>query len=150
MIISCIYKPPNANVGDFVVSLEKLLDTLEKQKQLCYLAGDLNIDILKSDVHAPTADFVSLVDAQLHSSMRLISGTIWSTLLPWLPILTNIEPPALRRRADTDKLITRAECHRDWPLYNDVFHPPPLRLESCKTLWRDLQPIDVTSWWRVD
>ena len=52
MIIGCIYKPPNANVGDFVVSLEKLLDTLEKQKQLCYLAGDLNIDILKSDVHA--------------------------------------------------------------------------------------------------
>ena len=31
MIIGCIYKPPNY-VGDFVVALEKLLDTLEKQK----------------------------------------------------------------------------------------------------------------------
>ena len=64
--------------------------------------------------------------------------------------LTNIEPPALRRRAATDKLITQAECHRDWPLYDDVFHPTPLRLESRKPLWRDLQSIDVTSRWRED
>jgi len=40
--------------------------------------------------------------------------------------------------------------HRDWPLYDDVFHPPPLRMESRKQLWRDLQTIDVTSRWRED
>jgi len=77
--------------------------------------------------------------------MRLISGTVWSTLLPWLPVLTNIEPPALRRRAATDKLIMQAECHHDWPLYDNVFYPPPLRLESRKPLWRDLQTIDTTN-----
>ena len=82
--------------------------------------------------------------------MCLISGTVRSTPLPWLPVLTNIEPPALRRRAATDKLITQAECHRDWPLYDDVFHPPPLRLESRKPLWKYLQTIDVTSRWRED
>ena len=75
---------------------------------------------------------------QLHSSMCLISGTVRSTPLPWLPVLTNIEPPALRCRAATYKLIMQAECHRDWPLYDDVFHPLPLRLESHKPLWRDL------------
>jgi len=90
---------------------------------------------------------VSLVDARLHPSMRLISGTVRSTPLSWLPVLTNIEPPALRCRAATDKLITQAECYHDWPLYDDVFHPPPLRLESRKPLWRDLQTIDVTSRW---
>ena len=74
------------------------------------------------------------VDAKLHSSMRLISGTVRSTPLPWLPVLINIEPPALQRRAGTDKLITQAECHRDWPLYDDVFHPPPLCLELRKPL----------------
>jgi len=47
------------------------------------------------------------------------------------------------------KLIMQAECHRDWPLC-DIFHPPPLRLESRKPLWRDLQTIDVTSRWRED
>jgi len=35
-------------------------------------------------------------------------------------------------------------------LYDDVFHPPPLRLESRKPLWRDLQTIDITSRWMED
>ena len=93
---------------------------------------------------------VSFVDAQLHFSMHFISSSVRSTPLPWLTVLTNIEPPALRRRDATDKLITQAECHRDWPLYDDVFYPPPFRLESRKPLWRDMQSIDVTSRWRED
>ena len=111
---------------------------------LCYSVAEYCCPVWQRSTH------VSLVDAQLHSSMRLISGTVQSTALPWLPVLTNIEPPVLWRRAATDKLIMQAECHHDWPLYDDVFHPPPLRLESRKPLWRDLQSIDVTSWWRED
>ena len=102
---------------------------------LCYSVAEYCCPVWQRSTHD------SLVDAQLHSSMRLISGIVRSTPLQWLPVLTNIEPPALRRRATTDKLITQAECHRDWPLYDDVFHPPPLRLESRKPLWRDLQTI---------
>ena len=41
------------------------------------------------------------VDVQLNSTMRLISGTLRSTPLRWLPVLSNIEPPALRRKAAT-------------------------------------------------
>jgi len=112
---------------------------------LCYSVPEFCCPVWQRSTH------VSLVDAQLHSSMRLISGTIRSTPLPWLPvILTNIEPPALRRSAATNKLITQAECHHDWPLYDHVFHPPPLRLESRKPLWRDLHTINVTSRWRED
>ena len=109
---------------------------------LCYSVAEYCCPVWHRSTHV-------LVDAQLHSSMRLISGTVMSTPLPRLPVLTNIEPPALRRRAATDKLITQAECHRDWPLYDDVFHPPPFPLES-RTLWRYLQTIDVTSRWRED
>ena len=36
------------------------------------------------------------------------------------------------------------------PLHDDAFHPPPLRQESRKPLWRDMQTIDVTSRWRED
>ena len=35
------------------------------------------------------------VDVQLNSTMRLISGTLRSTPLPWLPVFSNIEPPDL-------------------------------------------------------
>ena len=111
---------------------------------LCYSVAEYCCPVWQRSTH------VNLVDAQLHSSMSLISGTVRSTTLPWLPVLTNIEPPALRCRAATDKLIMQAECHRDWPLYDDVFLPPPLCLESHKPLWRDLQSIDVTSRWGED
>ena len=39
--------------------------------------------------------------------MRIISGTLRSTPLPWLPVLSNIEPPVLRRKAGTDKLVKK-------------------------------------------
>ena len=74
---------------------------------LCYSVAEYCCPVWQRSTH------VSLVDAQLHSSMRLISGTIRSTPLPWLPVLTSIEPPALQRRDATDKLIMQAECHRD-------------------------------------
>jgi len=82
---------------------------------LCYSVAEYCCPVWQRSTH------VSLVDAQLHSSMRLIFGTVRSTPLPWLPILTNIEPPALRCRAATDKLITQAECHCDWPLYDNLY-----------------------------
>jgi len=104
---------------------------------LCYSVAEYCCPVWQRSTH------VSLVDAQLHSSMHLISGTVRSTPLPWLPVLTNIEPSALRRKAATDKLITQAERHRDWPLYNDIFHPPPLHLESRKPLWRELDREDA-------
>jgi len=50
---------------------------------------------------APTS-IKNQVDVQLNSTMHLISGNLCSTTLPWLPVLSNIEPPALRRKAATD------------------------------------------------
>ena len=38
------------------------------------------------------------INVQLNRAMRIISGTIKSTPLPWLPVLTNIPPPDLRRK----------------------------------------------------
>jgi hypothetical protein len=37
-----------------------------------------------------------LIDVQLNNNNRLISGTIKSTQLQWLPVLANIAPPKLR------------------------------------------------------
>ena len=48
---------------------------------------------------------------QLNSTMRLISGTLRSTPLTWLPVLSNIEPPALRRKAATVKLVEKIVKH---------------------------------------
>jgi len=60
--------------------------------------------------------------------MRLISGTLCSTPLPWLPVLANIEPPALRRKAATDTLMEKVIAHGQFILISPtlcmpVFHP---------------------------
>ena len=56
---------------------------------LCYSAAEHCAPIWSRSAHT------SQVDVQLNSTMRFISGTLRSTPLPWLPVLSNIEPPAL-------------------------------------------------------
>jgi len=82
---------------------------------------------------------------QLNSTIRLISGILCSTPLPWLPVLSNIKPPALQRMAVTDKLMEKIVKHDSWPIQPDTLSPPLLRLISRKPLWLDLQPVDIKS-----
>ena len=71
-----------------------------------------------------------------------------STPLPWLPVLSNIEPLALWRKAATNKLVEKIVKHDSWPILPDILSPPLLRLTSRKPLWLDLQPVDIKSRWR--
>jgi hypothetical protein len=82
--------------------------------------------------------------------MRLISGTLRPTPLPWLPVLANIEPPALRRKAAVDNLLSKAMTHEDWGLYGDITNLPAHRLSSRHPLWEDMQPQDITTWWNEE
>jgi len=86
----------------------------------------------------------SQVDVQLNSTMRLISGTIRSTPVPWLPVLSNIEPPAIRRKAATDKQ-QKIVKHDSWPIQPDILNPPFLWLTSMKPLWLNLKLVDIKS-----
>ena len=118
-------------------------DTLRSSAlALCYSAAEYCAPVWSRSAHT------SMVDVQLNSTMRLISGTLRPTPLPWLPVLANIEPPALRRKAATDKLVEKVIAHDTWPIYSDIFFPPPQRLTSRKPLWQDLQPVDIKSRWR--
>jgi len=82
--------------------------------------------------------------------MRLISGTLRSTPIPRLPVLSNIEPPALRRKAATDKLVEKIVKHDSWAIQPDILNPPLLRLTSRtrQPLCLELQPVDIKSRWR--
>jgi len=103
---------------------------------LCYSAAEYCAPVWSRSAHT------SPVDVQLNSSIRLISGTLHCTPLPWLPVLSNIEPPALRRKATTDKPVEKIVKHDSWPIQPDILNPPVLRLTSRKPLWLDLQPVD--------
>jgi len=80
--------------------------------------------------------------------MRLISGTLCSIPLPWLPVLANIEPPALHRKAAIDKLVEKITAHDNWPIHSDITNPPHACLPSRKPLWQDLIRVDIRSQWK--
>lgn len=111
---------------------------------LCYSVGEYCAPVWARSAHT------NLVDVQLNSTMRLITGTLQPTPLPWLPVLSNIEPPALRRKAAVDKLLAKAAEHEDWGLQGDVTSPPEYRLSSRHPLWRDMEPVEITTRWRED
>ena len=92
----------------------------------------------------------SSVDTQLHATMRLVSGTLRPTPLPWLPVLSNIAPPVLRRKTAVDRLIDKASTHTDWGLHDDLVNHPTQRLQSRHPLWTDMVPCDQITSWRDD
>ena len=57
-----------------------------------------------------------------NSTIRLISGTLHSAPLSWLPVLSNVEPPALWRKAATDKLVEKIVTRQ---LANSAWYPQP-------------------------
>lgn len=54
------------------------------------------------------------VDVHLNDTMRIISGTLKSTPVPWLHALTNLAPPDLRRQQ---------AAAREWDKLHDPEHP---------------------------
>ena len=61
IIIGCIYKPPEASVSDFNTSISNTLSTISFENKLSYIMGDFNINLLNSDSHQPTNDFINLI-----------------------------------------------------------------------------------------
>lgn len=109
---------------------------------LCYSVAEYCAPVWSRSAH------VGKIDSQLNSTMRLITGTLRPTPTPWLPVLSNIAPPSLRRKEATDKLIGKISDHNHWPVYRDVYDHPQQRLMSRAPLWNDLEPRDLISQWR--
>jgi len=61
-------------------------------------------------------------------------------------VLSNIEPPALQRKAATDKLVEKIIKHDSWPIQPDILSSPLLRLTSRKQLWLDIKSRWSHNW----
>jgi hypothetical protein len=75
------------------------------------------------------------VDVQLNNTMRIITGTVRSTQLDWLPVLSNIAPPDLRRQVQTESMILKLSNYPDLHVQIDIANHPPMRLSSRKPIW---------------
>lgn len=71
---------------------------------------------------------ISKTDVELKKTMRIISGTVHSTPLIWLPTLSNIAPPVVRCRKALRAILDNDPI----PLHHDVQNDPIQMLKSWK------------------
>ena len=61
IVIGVIYGPPGMEINLFNKVLKKISTIIQNENKVCYLSGDDNINILNSETHTRTADFVDLL-----------------------------------------------------------------------------------------
>ena len=60
IIFGCVYRHPSMDINSFNEKyLNNTIAKLTEEKKICYLAGDFNIDLLKSDTDDHTKDFLT-------------------------------------------------------------------------------------------
>jgi hypothetical protein len=64
IIIGVVYRPPNGNFDSFKNLMNEILENVNRENKLCYLMGDLNIDLFKSE----SCDFTNHFIEQLFMS----------------------------------------------------------------------------------
>ena len=63
VVVAVIYRMPDSSVDVFNERICDIMNVITKEKKICYLVGDLNIDLLKHEEHRPTSDFVDILYA---------------------------------------------------------------------------------------
>lgn len=61
VIIGCVYRPPDIDIGCFNDMLASTLDMINMERKQCFLLGDFNLDLLKSETQARTSDFLNIL-----------------------------------------------------------------------------------------
>ena len=61
VLLGVLYRPPGTNIDEFHRYLTPILEKVKSEKKKCYIMGDFNLDLLNSDVHAQTSQFLDLI-----------------------------------------------------------------------------------------
>ena len=112
---------------------------------LVYSTGEYCAPVWENSAHT------AKIDVQLNEAMRVITSTVRSTPVQWLPVLANIPPQDLRRKAAKINLLKKVTSLKNSSLYEILQDTPTTRLKSRKTPWADLESInsfDMASAWR--
>ena len=129
VIVACVYRKPGFLIENFTVGLEDLFCNVKNK--VIYITGDFNIDLLKSDTHSPTKQFIdtmyslglyplitrpsritshsaTLIDNIFTNELRHenISGLVLNDITDHLPVFTLYD---YRVRRQNDNL---GVCHR--------------------------------------
>ena len=97
IVIGTIYRPPGNDLGVFNTEVHNLLDSLNKENKLLYIMGDFNINLLNSDSHHPTGEFLEI----MYSNMLF-------------PLITRPTRVTANSATLIDNIFTNNYCSNDW------------------------------------
>jgi hypothetical protein len=61
VVIGCIYRPPNSDIGSFIDILASTLDLINNEDEMCFLLGTYIIHVCNSENHSLTSDFLKIL-----------------------------------------------------------------------------------------
>jgi exonuclease III len=66
VIIGTIYRPPNSDINVFIEHMNNILSTINKEKKLCYLMGDFNLNLLNVNLDKKSTEFFNTMQSYLY------------------------------------------------------------------------------------
>ena len=111
ILIGTVYRHPSGNIDLFNEELEKIIQCINKEKKLCIISGDFNID-LKNDQHTPTTNFANMMLSEnylphITSPTRLTSKT--ATLIDNIFLYHTLE--TIDEKITSGNLLTEISDH---------------------------------------
>ena len=97
IVIGTIYRPPGNDMGVFNTEVNNLLDSLNKENKLLYIMGDFNINLLNSDSHHPTGEFLEIMYINM-----------------LFPLITRPTRVTANSATLIDNIFTNNYCSNDW------------------------------------
>lgn len=64
IIIGVIYRPPDIDTNQFNNELNDLLSVISRERKICYIMGDYNVNLLNYENHNPTLEHVNILNSQ--------------------------------------------------------------------------------------
>ena len=61
VIVGVVYRPPGTDVNLFTEHFSSILSLIHKENKLVYILGDFNINLLNTDVHLASREFLDLL-----------------------------------------------------------------------------------------
>jgi hypothetical protein len=114
---------------------------------IVYSTAEYCCPVWKNSAH------VNKIDAQLNTTLRIITGTLKSTPTPWLHVLAHIIPYDIRRKYVTKRIWNKFQNSPNmYSITQDMANLPPFRLKSRKPLWKEeflMEPFSKSDYWKA-
>jgi hypothetical protein len=96
---------------------------------------------------------VNKIDAELNTTLRIITNTLKSTTTLWLHVLAHIIPYNIRRKYIAKRIWNKFQNSPNmYSIAQDMANLPPYRLKPRKSLWKEeilMQPFSRSDYWKA-